>query len=606
MMPDVVRTLPQLSIPHRIARIALFCAFALALPLAAQALELEGSIILANGQYDPSYQQYQSQMPALPDGDGGLSFYTKSFEQGGLGFGTGSIVQIVAVKGEAYPQLADTSGNRGNSISQWATATGQSVADYAYSTKDGTQYFSNANDPNAVIDPRTTLPGQTVIMTTALDSNLEATFRFDYTELVNQGYVGFYLRVFSATNFAVAPDPPTSNVVWGASALYTFPPVSPDDQHGGTRADFSGMTIVGTNMFEIIPEPATTSLFLFGAATLLARRRRNPFRGGRAMKSKHFLLPVLLCTALFASGAARASVINPVYLMPDSPVTDALGEPFPGTCNAGDGGLVEIREVGSGIVPPDALTGRSDEEANPLLLTGHLGDNTLGRDSGLFTLAIQTTNTMPLLGVAYFARVYDAPDPADAVLYSDSEPFTLANYSSIRTTTRLFFGESQSVDPELDAYLDSDGDGYTDRTEAYLRSHDSDGDGWSDWFELTHGMDATAKYEINIALEPIEEPDLAYAGVSSIDELTDEELDEIPWNVTGTGISWTAVSGVTYVVDFAPVLTDPDAWEGILTNIADSTDGFADVSEYFTNTLSPIGFFRVKAVPQPGEGPEAE
>ncbi|MBQ7252868.1 MAG: PEP-CTERM sorting domain-containing protein [Kiritimatiellae bacterium] len=590
-----MRPLSQLSLPHRIARAALFCAFALALPLAVQAAELEGSIILAMGTYDPSYQQYSSQMSAS---DGGLSFYTTSFDQGGLGFGEGSIVQIVAVTQEAYNQLADTSGNRGSAIADWASATGQSAGDYDYSTEDGTTYFANADDPNAVLDPRTTLEGQTIIMTTALDGNLEATFRFDYTELVNQGYVGFYLRVFSATNFAVAPDPPTSNVVWGASALYTF-----RNPQGGERADFSGLTIVGTNMFEIIPEPATTSLFFLGAAALLARRRRNPFRGGRAMNSKHFLLPVLLCTALFASGAARADVIHPVYLMPDSPVTDALGEPFPGTCNAGDGGLVEIREVGSGIVPPDPLTGKSDDEANPLLLTGHLGDNTLGRDSGLFTLAIADANARPALTVAYFARVFDAPDPADAVLYSDSEPFTLANYSSIRTTTRLFFGESQSVDPELDAYLDSDGDGYTDRTEAYLRSHDTDGDGWSDWFELTHGMDTTAKYEINIALEPVEEPDLAYAGVSSVDELTDEELDEIPWNATGTGISWTAVSGVTYVVDFASDLADPDGWVGILTNVAESSDGFADVSEFLSGATGGIGFFRVKAVPQPGEGP---
>jgi len=577
--------------PSRFRRACALFFVALGLPFAAHALELEGSLILAMGSYDLAYSQYQTQL----DDNYGLDFYQ------GLGYGEGSIVQIVAVTQDAYTSLTDSTG-RGNALSDWTGATGQDANDFAYSTQDETQYFENADDSDAVLNPETTLDGQKIIQTTSLDSNLEASFRFNYTDLINQGYVGFYLRVFSTNEFVQGEV--ASNVVWGASALYKFQGY----QGGGEVADFSGITIVGTNHFEVIPEPATSGLFLFGAAALLARRRRKPSRpslpGGRAM-SKNILLSVVFCAILSASGSARASVVNPVYLTPDEPIVDALGDPFPGTCNTGDGGLVEIREVGSGIVAPDAITGAGDDEANPLLLTGHLGDNTLGRDSGLFTIAIRDTNSMPKLGTAYFARVFDAPAASDAALYSDSDPFTLANYSSIATTTYLSFNESRSVDPDADAYLDSNGDGYSDRVEAYLRSHDSDGDGWSDWFELVHGMDASAPFSMDdIALEDIEEPDLAAAGIASIDSLTDEELDSIPWKVTGKGISWTAVSGVTYVVEFAPALGDSDAFSGVLTNVADGTDGFADVSDYLTNSLFPLGFFRVKAVPQPGEGPE--
>lgn len=543
---------------------------------------------MGQGQYDLAYSQY---------GDVGESFYT------GLGFGENDIVQLIAFTESASEAGLANSTDRGNALSSYNSEAQQDNNAYAYSTTDATQYFSAASDPNATLDPTSTEPGQVIFMTTTLERDLTVDFRFDYSSLVNAGYAGFYLRVFS-TNAFVEGEVATG-VVWGASALYTFQAVE-----NGEDVSFSGMTIVGTNNFEVIPEPATTSLFLLGATALAVRRRRFSrrfLRGGRIMNK--MLLFSLIGLGLLATGTAQAAdsyLQTPVYLMPASPLVDALGEPFPGTVGLGDGGLVEIREVGDGIVAPDAVTGLGDDEANPLLTIGHVGDNTIGRDTGLFTIAITDPAARPALHQAYFARVYDAPDPLDAVLYADSEPFTLATYSSIQTTTRLYFDSARTVDPGEDAYIDSNGDGYTDRQEAYLRSHDSDGDGWSDWFEITHGMDATTKYAINIAIDPIEEPDLASAGVASINALSDKELEEIPWKLTGTGISWTAVSGVTYVVDFAPTLSDPDAWASILTNLADSTDGFVDVSEYVHSTISPVGFFRVKAVPQPGEGPEAE
>lgn len=593
-LTSVVKPFSQISVPHRFARAALFCLFALALPFAARALEVEGMIALGGG--------------ATYDMNG-----WNANQYGQEGFGNGSIVQIVAFTESDFTTLTTEPSGRTADAFLNAVGQGGNTAAYASPSTYEDSYFPGTedSDSHAAAEPiepvHSSVGNQRIIMTTALDSNLSVRFRFDYTELINQGYVGFYVRVFSTNEFRQGEI--ETNVAWGASALYTFQGWS----QGGEQAIFGGITVVSTNSaIEVIPEPATTGLLLFGAAALLARRRRNPSRhpsrGGTAMKTKRFLLPVLFCLAALLSGRAQAdfgSFVNPVYLMPepDHPVSDLLGEPFP------DGGLVEIREVGGGIVPPDPITGKGDDEANPVLTTGHVGDNSVDDDpySGLFTLAIRQANARPALNVAYFARVYDAADPVDATLYADSDPFTLTHYSSTHVTTFLSFGQSASIDPASDPYVDSDGDGYTDREEAFYRGRDSDGDGWSDWFEINHGMDPNTPFSFDaIALEDIEEPDLAYAGVSSIDELSDEELSSIPWTVTGKGISWTAVSGVTYVIEFADTLLDRDAFAAILTNLAESTDGFADVSEYFTNTLSPIGFFRVKAVPQPGEGPEAE
>lgn len=576
-----MKTSFQISALRCLARAAIFAC--LASPLAAHALVVSGGFFLGGGNNDLSGE--------------GLS----TAEYGSqYGFQAGSIVQIVAVTDSDMSSLATTTHN--SQIAGFLTdmGHGEDASRYSSSTTVASEYFNN---PDGMPDPTSTVGNQRIVQTTTLDSDLYVDIFLNYDSLLSEGYTGFYIRVFSATSFPQGQ--PVENVVWGASAIYTFQ----GDVHGGENAYMAGITVVSTNTtFEVIPEPATTGLFLFGAAALLARRRRRhcqSIRGGRAMNANRFLLPVLLCTALSAVSGARASVVEPVYLMPGSPVVDALGEPFPGTCNTGDGGLVEIREVGDGIVPPAPGDGKGDDGANPILLTGHLGDNTIGRDTGLFTLAIQDPDKMPSLGVAYFARVFDAPDAADAVLYSDSEPFTLASYSSIDTCTYLVFPGSRSVDPDEDAYIDSDGDGWTDREEASLRSHDSDGDGWSDWFEITHGMDVSRPFSLGeIALEDIEEPDLAAAGVSSIEALSDDELASIPWTITGKGISWISISGMTYVIDFSTNLLAPDSgFKGVFTNRAESTNAFVDVSEYFTDALTPLGFFRVKAVPQPSEGP---
>ena len=258
---SVVKAFLQISVPHRIVLAAFLLASAL--PFAAHAAEVEGHIYLGTGStYDLAASQYA---------DPSYDFYSGTYPDSGLGFKEGSIVQIVAVTGTGYDDVAASA--RDGTLSSWV-GDAELSGTYDYSTLDGDTYFAGASGADSILQPDSVKDGQMIVATTTLEkldfvdgqgnpsSLLTAYFHFDYTSLIRHTYVGFYVRVFSATNFPEGEV--VSNVVWGASALYTF-----QGGDGGEWTEFSGMSIVGTNNFEVIPEPATTSLFLFGAAATL-------------------------------------------------------------------------------------------------------------------------------------------------------------------------------------------------------------------------------------------------------------------------------------------------------------------------------------------------
>jgi hypothetical protein len=313
----------------------------------------------------------------------------------------------------------------------------------------------------------------------------------------------------------------------------------------------------------------------------------------------------LVCGAVFVAGTAMAATKGTsvetmfqaaFYLAPNAPILDETGTPFPGTWGKKDGGLVEIREAGAGIVAPTPDNAAEVEAANPLLASVRMGDHVAGRDTGLFCAALVTNR--PQTGVRYFIRAYDSKNPQESLLYADSEIFTIEYYSDVVTAREVAFGSAKALTAE-DPYADDDGDGFTNAEEVRLRQLDSDGDGWSDWFELKHGMDPDVPYTLAITkMENYElpDPDAVAATGKTLAELSDEELMELPWSISGTEIFWPAVSGLTYVVEFADILEGPDGFKGVLTNVAESGQGVADVTEFLTNPLYPVGFFRVKAV----------
>lgn len=313
----------------------------------------------------------------------------------------------------------------------------------------------------------------------------------------------------------------------------------------------------------------------------------------------------LVCGAVFVAGTAMAategtSVENmfqaAFYLAPNAPILDETGTPFPGTWGKKDGGLVEIREAGAGIVAPTQDNAAEVEAANPLLTSVRMGDHVAGRDTGLFCAALVTNR--PQTGVRYFIRAYDSKNPQESLLYADSEIFTIEYYSDVVTAREVAFGSAKALSAE-DPYADDDGDGFTNAEEARLKQLDSDRDGWSDWFELTHGMDPDVPYTLAITeMRDYEmpDPDAIAATGKTLAELSDEELLDLPWSIAGTEILWPAISGMTYVVEYSDILTGTNGFKGVLTNVAESGQGVADVTEFLTNPLYPIGFFRVKAV----------
>ena len=131
---------------------------------------------------------------------------------------------------------------------------------------------------------------------------------------------------------------------------------------------------------------------------------------------------------LLMAGGAGAQVIPALGLCNRIPAVDVLGRSLKGS-NGDDPSecsRVEIREVGGGIVAPDPSTGLSDNEANPLQAEAYMGQGSILKDPGTFSMLLSDRLKV---GVDYFARVFDCRAP----YYSDSAPFTAPDPELIST-----------------------------------------------------------------------------------------------------------------------------------------------------------------------------
>ena len=283
----------------------------------------------------------------------------------------------------------------------------------------------------------------------------------------------------------------------------------------------------------------------------------------------------LVAGVLFAAGlglTAKAQILLDLHVGNQSPVTNALGQTLPGTGGYPDQACkVEIRQVGSGILPPDQTTGEGHPN-NPLLRDSYLGHNAAGTDPGLFseTFSNRLTN-----GVAYFARVFDAPLPANALYYADSVSFTnpvTPGENDIDVVFQPFRLVSTGL-PDID----TDGDGLPDEMEnevtgTYATRWDSDEDGFSDYYELTHPDYLRAK-----EADPI---DLWLHAPQTEDD---------PYY-----ISWWAVPGLDYRLGYYTAADAPDAYSEVWSGTATETNLEIDVEDVMVDSN---GFFRVFAVP---------
>ena len=279
---------------------------------------------------------------------------------------------------------------------------------------------------------------------------------------------------------------------------------------------------------------------------------------------------------LFTTGlslSVQAQIVRDLHVCNQTPVTNALGQAFSGANGDPDHACkVEIRQVGTGIQPPDPVTGAGHPN-NPLLRSSYMGHDITEANLGMFseTFTNRLTNS-----VAYFTRVFDSPAPADALYYADSVAFTNPLDSDLVDVAfapfRLVHGEHAG---EFD--IDTDGDGIPDEMENQVTGTspsrwDTDGDGFSDYYELTH-----TDYLRPADADPID-----------IWLHTPQTAGEPPY------ISWWTIPGLAYRLEFSSQQPDTADYTNIWNGAATGTEIEIDVEDWVS---FPMGFFRVFAEP---------
>lgn len=282
---------------------------------------------------------------------------------------------------------------------------------------------------------------------------------------------------------------------------------------------------------------------------------------------------------LLAAGVARGQLGVSVTVNNPTPVTNALGRNLPGNNgNPSGAARVEIRQWGGGIVKPDPDTHLGDDALNPPAgEPTYMGHDVLGDNPGRFSKEFDRS---ALAAGPYFARVYDADAPRDAIYYADSASFSVPADPN-DTTIDVVFGPLRWVfTGEVDG--DDDGDGIPNAmenevTQTNPNNGDHDEDGWDDRFEvLTDQLDPKESTPILV-------------------ELHAPQPESLP--PLGHSVSWWTIPGVAYRLEFHPTQVDA-AGEDYVDVWADPAPGAEKVEDVdWVMEESPAGFFRVKAFP---------
>ncbi len=289
--------------------------------------------------------------------------------------------------------------------------------------------------------------------------------------------------------------------------------------------------------------------------------------------------------ALFLAAAvsATASMRPPLFVGNIAPVTDQYGRPMRGSplvAEAADRYRVEIRLAPNGLIrPPD--TNGAGHYRNPLLVTNGfagvagMGLNAGAEDSGLFCvifpLRLET-------GTQVFARVFNAPNAADATFYADTR--AVAVPAAPATDLVLEFQSAQPLDPG-----DDDGDRLNNSWEKVLGTDpdnpDTDDDGMSDLHEMLAGTDGTD-----------DQSKLAF-------QLIRRDTAPAPLGRGGTMIKpirvkWQAVPGKTYQLEYVLDLVGEPFLE--LGDPVTAAEGETEIETLVDVEDADAGSFRVRLV----------
>jgi hypothetical protein len=306
---------------------------------------------------------------------------------------------------------------------------------------------------------------------------------------------------------------------------------------------------------------------------------------------------VLGLGALSAWGQGALGVSIPLYAGNVAPLQDEYGRPMRGSPLAADAALrprVEVRQAylhpffqDHVALPP----GRHGESSpyNPPVATNEsfgMGQNAMAADSGLFCAVFPER---PATGTRIFARAFNAPNPAEATFYADSD---VVEVRSNDTAVAFTFGAMRRWTPPND-----DGDGLANSWEELLGiddrlTPDYDGDGMSDLHEMLAGTepdDPTSR--------------LAFRLVRSEESTQVRDVGEPALRVVR--VKWQSVPGKTYRLEYVPQLAaiDPATGEPYAFELVEGGEVTAGPGEYEIEMLVQdvpadvaTAMFRVKLV----------
>lgn len=323
-----------------------------------------------------------------------------------------------------------------------------------------------------------------------------------------------------------------------------------------------------------------------------AKQNHAGYRGRAAITA---FLCFLSTACALGQGAEGVSI--PLYVGNVVPVLDEFGRPMRGSPVASAAAIrprIEVRQaffhpwyqVYTNLAP--GIHGESSPY-NPLVATNlpfGMGQNAKAANSGLFCAVFPER---PTTGTRIFARAFNAPTPAEATFYADSD---VVEVTSNDAAVVVKFSAMKPLDS-----ADDDGDGLANSWEQLLgiddrATSDYDGDGMSDLNEMLAG---TAPDDPNSKL--------AFRLVRS--ETAAQPLEAGGGTTRAVRVKWQSVPGKTYRLEYVPQLAaiDPATGEPYAFELVAGGEVTAGPDEYEIEMLvqavpadMPTAMFRVKLV----------
>ena len=300
---------------------------------------------------------------------------------------------------------------------------------------------------------------------------------------------------------------------------------------------------------------------------------------------------ILFLAASAARGQGAEGVSVPLYAGNAVPLKDEFGRLMrgsPAAAAAANRPRVEVRYAYTnrnpyGEIFAPGLNGEASPYHPPVAADAQvgMGMNAAAADSGLFCAVFPKR---PAARTKLFARVFNAPNPAEATFYADSD---VVEVGSNATALVFTFGPLKALDS-----ADDDGDGLENSWEELLGiddrlTSDYDDDGMSDLHEMWAG---TAP----------DDPDSKLSFRLVRRETTPTVLAEGEAPTRPVRVKWQSVPGKTYRLEYVPALVDANG-EAMSFDLVPGGLVTAGASDYEIDmqvnvSTNATGTFRVKLV----------